>query len=136
MKGNPNGIKCSYLLFGLSGKIEISLSSNGRSQCPNVAKEIRARALEYTHCACSFTATKKWILRSVRWEKPNTRWMKLNTDRASSGNLRLARGGGAIRDEKGNWVIGYARKIGITTSFLAELWALQDGIFLCSQVHV
>ena len=29
MKGNPNGIKCSYLLFGLSGKIEISLSLKG-----------------------------------------------------------------------------------------------------------
>ena len=27
--------------------------------------------------------------------------------------------------------MGFARKIGKTTSFLAELWALRDGLNLC-----
>ncbi|KAL0010791.1 hypothetical protein SO802_005899 [Lithocarpus litseifolius] len=62
--------------------------------------------------------------------------MKLNTDGASSRNLRLARGGVVIRDEEGNWVIGYARKIGSANSFLAVLWALWDGLFLCLQAQI
>lgn len=77
-----------------------------RSQCANVAKEIMTRAVEYTHCACNFTASKRMILKSIRWEKPNTRWMKLNTDGSSYGSLGLAGGGRVIRDEEGNWVIG------------------------------
>lgn len=57
--------------------------------------------------------------------------MKLNTDGSSLGNPGLAGGGGLIRNEKGGWVVGFASKIGITSSFLAELWALRDGLNLC-----
>ena len=95
-----------------------------------------ARALEYTHCVCSFTATKNLILKCIWWEKPNIGWKKLNMDGASSGNLGLAEGGVVIRDEEGNWVIGYVRKIGSTNSFLVELWALRDALFLCLQAHI
>lgn len=101
-----------------------------RTQNPNVAKDIMARAMEYTHCACNHTAAKKLILKSIWWEKPNTGWMKLNMDGSSIGNLGMAGGGGVIRDEEGNWVIGYARKIGSANSFQAELWALRD-VLLC-----
>ena len=62
--------------------------------------------------------------------------MKLNTDGASNGSLKLAGGGGVIRDEEGNWVIGYARRIGPANSFLVELWALRDGLLLCLQAHI
>ena len=55
----------------------------------------------------------------------------MNTDGSSLGNPGLAGGGGLIRNEEGGWVAGFARKIGITTSFLAELWALRDGLSLC-----
>ncbi|KAL0001799.1 hypothetical protein SO802_015580 [Lithocarpus litseifolius] len=49
----------------------------------------------------------------------------------------LARGGGGvIRDEEGYWVIGYARQIGSANNFLAELWALPDGLFLCLQAQI
>ena len=40
----------------------------------------------------------------------------------------MAGGGGLIHNEKGEWVKGFARAIGIKTSVVAELWALQDGI--------
>ncbi|KAK9984218.1 hypothetical protein SO802_033743 [Lithocarpus litseifolius] len=106
-----------------------------RTRNPNVAKEILARAMECNHCACSHTATKKLTLRSIRWEKPNAGWMKLNTDGSSIGTLGLAGSGGVIRDEEGKWVIGYGRKIGSANSFLAELWALRDGLLLCLQSH-
>ena len=57
--------------------------------------------------------------------------MKLNTDGSSLSNPGLAGGGGVIRDEEGNWIVGFARNIGITTSFQAELWGLRDGLTLC-----
>ena len=60
-----------------------------------------------------------------------TYWFKLNTNGSSLGNPGLADGGGLIRNEKGEWVKGYARAIGNTTSAAAELWALRDGIRLC-----
>ena len=43
----------------------------------------------------------------------------------------MASGGGLIRNEKGEWVKGFARAIGTTTSVAFELWALRDGIRLC-----
>ena len=107
-----------------------------RTRNPNIAKEILAQAMEYNHYACNLTAPKKMIWKNIRWEKPNAGWMKLNIDESSFDSLGLAGGGGVLRDEEGKWVIDYARKIGTTNSFLAELWALRDGLFLCLQAHV
>ena len=61
---------------------------------------------------------------SIRWEKPCSEWLKLNTDGLSLGNPGLTGGGGLIRDDNGDWVVGFARKIGFASSFMAELWAL------------
>ena len=57
--------------------------------------------------------------------------MKLNTDGSSSGNSGLTGGGGVIRDWTDRWIVGFSRKIGIATSLIAELWAIQDGLMLC-----
>ena len=42
-------------------------------------------------------------------------------DGSSIGNPGLAGGGGLIRDKEGAWVVGFARNIGISSSFIAEL---------------
>ena len=60
----------------------------------------------------------------VRWLNPPSNWFKLNSDGSSRGNPGLASDGGLIHNEKGEWVNGYARAISITTSVVAELWAL------------
>nr|POE61252.1 putative ribonuclease h protein [Quercus suber] len=54
---------------------------------------------------------------------------------ASMGNPGLAGGGGLLRDENGSWIGGFARKIGVASSFIAELWALRDGLLLCRQTN-
>lgn len=59
-------------------------------------------------------------------------WLKLNTDGSSLGNLGLAAGGGVIRDENGNWVMAFSRKIGNTSNFMIEMWALCDGLLICA----
>ncbi|KAL0014527.1 hypothetical protein SO802_001596 [Lithocarpus litseifolius] len=53
-----------------------------------------------------------------------------------AGNPGVAGGGGVLRDDAGVWVKGFARQIGHTTSFLAELWALRDGLIMCSDLHI
>ena len=67
----------------------------------------------------------------MRWISPSINWYKLNSDGSSLGNSGLAGGGGLIRDDKGDWIKGYTRAIGITTSVAPELWALRDSIRLC-----
>ena len=47
------------------------------------------------------------------------------------GNLGKAGGGGLIRNDKGEWLEGYARNVGFSTSVAAELWALRNGLRLC-----
>ena len=41
-----------------------------------------------------------------------------------------------------NWILGinpniggFSRSTGFTTSFIAELWALRDGLTLCNNLH-
>nr|POF19331.1 putative ribonuclease h protein [Quercus suber] len=64
----------------------------------------------------------------MEWEKPTPNWYKLNTDEASCGNPRRAGGGGVIRGSAGNWIKGFVRYIGSTTSIIAEFRALRDGL--------
>lgn len=72
----------------------------------------------------------------MRWEKPPRGWAKLNTDVASFGNPGLAGYGGIVRDEHGNWVAGFSKRIRITSSFVAELWGLRDGLTLCNNLNI
>jgi len=102
---------------------------------PNLAKEILDRATEYFYCACNQLITKRLVLKSICWEKPREGWLTLNVDGLAAGASGKAGGGGLIRDGNGEWVIGFARKIGTTTSFMAELWALRDGLLLCLQIQ-
>ena len=56
----------------------------------------------------------------IRWLKPLIDWLKLNTDRASLGNLGKASGGGIIRDNLGRWVKGFSLSIGLAMSVMVE----------------
>ena len=84
-----------------------------KSLNPNLDKAILDRAVELVFCAYNQPATKRMILKSIRWEKLSEGWLTLNTDGLTTGSGGLARGGGLIRDGNGTWLIGFA------TSFLA-----------------
>ena len=72
----------------------------------------------------------------VAWEKPPIGWLKLNSDGSALGNLGKAGGGGLIHDHQGNWIRGYARSLGNTNSFIAELWALRDGLTIAKELRI
>ena len=86
-------------------------------------------------CASKPTRNNHLVVKQVRWEKPDPGWFKVNTDKSLSGSIGTTAGGGLIRDEFGNWVIGFSRKIGRTDSFVVELWALRYGLQLCCQLN-
>lgn len=44
--------------------------------------------------------------------------------------------GALLETLNGEWVGGYARAIGTTTSVAAELWALQDGLNMCNDLNL
>ena len=52
------------------------------------------------------------------------------------GNPGRVGGGGTIRNSNGEWVSGYARAIGTTTSVVIELWALRDDLNLCISLNL
>ena len=72
----------------------------------------------------------------IRWEKPSPGWVRLNIDGSALGNPGRAGCGGIIRNDRGDWLGGFSRCIGVTTSFIAELWALRDGLNLCHNMHL
>lgn len=44
--------------------------------------------------------------------------------------------GGIVRDSHGRWVFGFSKHIGITNSFVAELWGLRDELILCNNLNI
>nr|POE62303.1 putative ribonuclease h protein [Quercus suber] len=54
----------------------------------------------------------------------------------SQGNPGMASGGGILCSESGTWIKAFTRKIGIATSFVAELWALRDGLNMCLNMQI
>ena len=94
------------------------------------------QAMEFVLYATQPRCSNRMAIRQVRWEKPSPGWVKLNIDGSANTYLEAARGGGLIRDDQANWIMGYSRKIGKTNSFLAETWALHDGLLLCNQLNL
>lgn len=56
--------------------------------------------------------------------------MKLNTDGAARGNPGIAGAGGSLRDYRGQWIVGFAARLGICSNVAAELHALRMGLSL------
>ncbi|OMO85295.1 reverse transcriptase [Corchorus capsularis] len=72
----------------------------------------------------------------VSWKPPDQGWFKVNCDGSSLGNPGKAGAGSLLRDEMGNWIAGTSRHIGRASNFLAELWALKDGLALAKSLNV
>nr|POE81064.1 putative ribonuclease h protein [Quercus suber] len=47
-----------------------------------------------------------------------------------------AGGGGILRSDTGAWIKAFSRNIGITTSLLAELWEIRDGLSMCLDLRI
>lgn len=65
---------------------------------------------------------------SSEWIAPPMDWFKLNIDAISKGNLGMARGGGLIQDDKGDFRGGFTFLCGFCGALTAELRALAYGL--------
>jgi ribonuclease HI len=93
-------------------------------------------ASEFFYLIGSYSKVKHMVPTPIKWVVPPVGWYKLNTNGSSVGNPGLAGGGGVIRNHVGDWVGGFSRAIGITTSVQAELRALKDGLNLAIDLGI
>ncbi|GKV33503.1 hypothetical protein SLEP1_g42009 [Rubroshorea leprosula] len=73
------------------------------------------------------TPRKKTVIH-IGWSPPPLGFLKLNIDGSAQGNPGMAGAGGIFRDHNGSWIYGYSRRVGFTTSLVAELWAIRDSL--------
>ena len=116
------GIMFFYLVFGCFGKIGTSAFSKIKIQILTWPKKlwIVPRSI-FFYANNSLVMTKRTIPKSIKWEKPRAGWLTLNIDVSTTSNSGSVGRGGLIRDEKGDRVTGFVRRIANTTSFMAEL---------------
>ena len=94
------------------------------------------QAFEFLHCVVSPRVQVDKVVKRMCWERPLLGWKKLNTDGAFNGDAGLAGCGGIVRDERGLWVNGFNKRIGLANSFEAELWGLREGLLLCCNLNI
>lgn len=94
------------------------------------------QAIEFFLCINRPKCNHQMITKLIRWERPESGWLKLITDGSFDDLLGNVGGGGLIRDEQGQWEAGFTRKIGKSNSFMAEAWALQDGLLLYKRMNL
>ena len=109
---------------------------NKKNPNPRLAADITAQTWEFMYCVCSNRGLTRYIVKEVRWEKPPEGWSKLNTDGSVLGSTGLAGCGGIVRNNQGGWVAGFSRRIGVSNSFVAELWGLRDGLIVCCNLNI
>ena len=117
-------------------RIRNQLVFNGKNPNLNLPLVINSQVVEFMHCVPSLRQPTQSVIRRVRWERPPSGWKKLNTDGSCIGNLRSSGCGGAVRDEHGEWIAGFSRYIGTSSSIVAEMWALRDGLVLCKNLNI
>lgn len=66
----------------------------------------------------------------VRWLPPVQHWVRLNTDGAARGQGGTAGCGGVLRDGDGHWLCGFAKPLGQSCAYIAELWGAYEGLLL------
>jgi ribonuclease HI len=74
---------------------------------------------------------KQWT--NIKWLTPSPRWFVLNSDGAAKTSDRKAGCGGVLRSDNGTWIEGFAKAVGDTTAYMAELWGIYEGLHLAQR---
>ncbi|KAF7838891.1 ribonuclease H [Senna tora] len=71
------------------------------------------------------------VVKHIRWLPPEAGWVKVNVDGACSSKGRdhgHAACGGVVRDENGNYMVGFLKNLGSCSPIQAELWGVHSGL--------
>ncbi|KAK2658657.1 hypothetical protein Ddye_005190 [Dipteronia dyeriana] len=66
----------------------------------------------------------------ISWKLPDIDWVKLNIDGSMIRRRGSISAGGVVRDQKKNWLIGFALNKGSGSVQEAELWGILEGLNL------
>ncbi|KAF7813360.1 putative reverse transcriptase [Senna tora] len=67
--------------------------------------------------------------RMIAWTKPEMDWVKVNVDGACSrSEVVRAACGGLVRDNNGNFLVGFTRNLGDCSATQAEIWGVLSGL--------
>ncbi|GLT82851.1 hypothetical protein SLE2022_011850 [Rubroshorea leprosula] len=80
----------------------------------------------------AFAAQATLISKAPRW----VIWTPPPLDGSHDHSSGKAAVGGLLRNHHGHWHHGFATNVGITTSFLAELWGCREGLKLAISLGV
>ncbi|GLT79911.1 hypothetical protein SLA2020_513790 [Shorea laevis] len=104
-------------------------SNSNNNLCFNRSSNFSSIRLRHWTLQLKFSSAKEKIFRTsssyfnpVKWSKPPLGWMKLSSDGSAFSNPGNAGAAVVIRDGRGNWVVGYAKKLGMGSNNMAELW--------------
>ena len=86
---------------------------------------------ELMYCVLEPNSRKDRQVVQVKQLKPTEGWLKLNTDGAVVNSSGQSGCGDLLRDSTGQWVVGFAKTISVSSSIAAKLWALREGLGLC-----
>ena len=90
---------------------------------------------EFFYCVKGSGDKRSSTAKEVRWLKPATGWLKLNTDGSMVGDSGVVGCGGLIRDSNGLWITGFAKPTIAFSSLAAKLFALREGLTLCVELQ-
>ncbi|MCH94217.1 ribonuclease H protein, partial [Trifolium medium] len=90
---------------------------------------------DYEQAACNgkIAMDKARSITMVGWTPPKEGYVKLNTDGACK-NQQIAGCGGIIRGSQGEWIVSFAKYIGKSSAFVAEMWGVVEGLRLAKRM--
>ncbi|KAF7827149.1 reverse transcriptase [Senna tora] len=100
----------------------------------SILKTAISIATEFHYVAKPTTPTTHSIYQMIHWKEPREHYHKLNIDGSASNSILGA--GGIIRNSQGSYIISFCHYIGRGDSIKAELWALQTGLSIATDLNI
>ncbi|KAF7808048.1 hypothetical protein G2W53_040209 [Senna tora] len=69
----------------------------------------------------------------IKWYPPIPGWIKLNMDRFHHNTTGSSACVGVARDENGNWLFGFARRLGKRNAIYVDMWGIIFGVRIAKE---
>ncbi|OIT19577.1 hypothetical protein A4A49_40764 [Nicotiana attenuata] len=123
----PLKILTPIILWSIWKNRNLTLFRN--STKPITHYDIIFQTLEYYHLVHKHKEKHIRETKTIRWTPPPKGFFKLNIDGSIDANTNTGGGGGLMRNNNGEWIIGFASQHHSQSAVHMELMALYNGIY-------